>query len=492
MEPTLRRYRALLSPLAALVLSGAAGCIVVERPPPTALPVAEEPPPPSDEAVYEAPPEPEPARAVYVEPSYEPPPPIAVRFVPPPMRYEPPPPLPEAGMHWVGGYWVWDDGEWAWMSGHWVYPPRPEFIWVTPYYEVRGDLVIFIGGHWGPPGYVFRPPPPTVRVVVVEARPSYRGVLVVQARPQRGCFVPAPPGSRPGIVVPAPIGTAPQVVVSAPPVVRPGMVVRGNPHSGSLTSAAEGAVRQGDVTVFAPAGVTRSGRPVQAVVPGRPSLAASLPPRAAVAPPPPPPRALGSRPGTFSPVAVDPPTAGQRQRLPPTVSSHPTQQTLEARPAPGEPGRREGVREPALRREPAEPAHPAEPALGEPAHGQENREGLRELNREGAAGRDEPRLLAPVTTPPPAAVTPRPTSPALSPPGGQPVPPPATVRTPRGATGPVRTEPRTVVRPGGEPAKPGPRVNPLPRPGAGPARTVDDKDAKKREEDEQRRRKRGE
>jgi hypothetical protein len=48
------------------------------------------------------------------------------------------------------------------------------------------------------------------------------------------------------------------------------------------------------------------------------------------------------------------------------------------------------------------------------------------------------------------------------------------------------------VRPGREPAKPGPRVSPLPRPSAGPARTVDEKEKKKREEEEKKRAKRGE
>jgi len=52
-------------------------------------------------------------------------------------------------------------------------------------------------------------------------------------------------------------------------------------------------------------------------------------PRSPVAPPSPPASVVSAKPGAFSPVVVNRPVVGERQRLPPTVTSHPTLQTLE-------------------------------------------------------------------------------------------------------------------------------------------------------------------
>jgi hypothetical protein len=153
-------------------------------------------------------------------------------------------------------------------------PPQPSYLWVHPYYEHRGDAVIFIDGHWSPPGVVFVPPPPSFRVVL--ATPAFG--VVVGPRPigPEGCFVPAPPGSRRGIIVPAPIGTAPAVVTSAPPVVAVGMRVTTNVTNINNTRITN-VTNVTNVTIVAPAAATASGRAFNGSVPAAPHLAAARP-----------------------------------------------------------------------------------------------------------------------------------------------------------------------------------------------------------------------
>ena len=184
-------------------------CIVVpartvyREPPPSYSP----PPPTYQSPSYQPPPAYEPAPppvSSYSEPDdaeywavdYDPqvgaPPPVAVRWAPPPMRWEPPPPSPWIGAVWVGGYWHWNDYDgWVWARGHWMMPPQPRYTWVEPYYENRDGLVIYVAGHWDPPGVVFIPPPRHIYVRVVEARPGYHGY---RCDGPNGVFIPPPPG----------------------------------------------------------------------------------------------------------------------------------------------------------------------------------------------------------------------------------------------------------------------------------------------------------
>jgi len=245
----------------------APGCVVREyreSPPPPV--VYRSPPPPPPRPVVEPDPE---VASVEIEPPYEQPAAVAIPYAPPPMLWDPPPAQPWADAVWVGGHWTWWNGEWVWARGHWA---RPVVGWTycEPYYEHRGDNVIFVAGFWRPVNRVFVPPPPTMYVPVVQVRVVHVGY----ARPvgPHGVFVPAPPGSQPGVIVPAPVGTPPAVVLSAPPVVRPGMVVRPAP-------------RPGVVEVVAPAGVTREGHPVTAQAPVVSNAAASVHPVVVVAPP---------------------------------------------------------------------------------------------------------------------------------------------------------------------------------------------------------------
>jgi hypothetical protein len=207
------------------------------------------------------------------DPPVNQPPPVVVSFAPPPLLVEVPPPMPFGSAVWVGGYWVWQ-GNWVWAHGHWMAPPQPELVWVHPYYEHRGDFVVFVDGHWSSPGVVFVPPPPTLRLV---AAPVAFGV-VVGPRPigPAGCFIPAPPGSRRGIIVPAPIGTAPAVVTSAPAVIAPGMRVNASVHVNNNVHITN-VTNVTNVTIVAPAGATATGHAFNNSVPAAPHLAAARP-----------------------------------------------------------------------------------------------------------------------------------------------------------------------------------------------------------------------
>jgi hypothetical protein len=191
----------------------------------------------------------------------------------------PPPPFPEAV--WVGGYWVWQ-GNWVWAHGHWVAPPRPAYVWVHPYYEHRDGVVIFITGHWSPPGAAFVPPPPGLHLTVEVALPG----VVPGPRPigPDGCFVPPPPGSRPGFIVPAPIGTPPAVVTGAPPVVAVGMRISNtvtnnttiNNRTTSVTNITN-VTNVTNVTIVAPPGAVAGGKAFNSQVPAQAHLAAAQP-----------------------------------------------------------------------------------------------------------------------------------------------------------------------------------------------------------------------
>ena len=153
--------------------------------------------------------------SVYVEPPLSEPQPIAVPWAPPPMLAEWVPPRPYPGAVWVGGYWVWQ-GNWVWATGRWAPPPRSDYAWVQPYYEHRDGVVIFITGHWCPPGVGFVPPPRGMRFNVMAATNGARRGYAPIGPP--GVFLPPPPGSRPGLIVPVPLGTPPAVMRGAPPV----------------------------------------------------------------------------------------------------------------------------------------------------------------------------------------------------------------------------------------------------------------------------------
>jgi hypothetical protein len=259
--------RYFIGPLALFCL---AGCVATVVPPRVEVAV------PAPEVYVPAPP---PAVvSVYVEPPVGEPPPIAVGWAPPAMLVESPPPPPFTAAVWVGGYWVWQ-GNWVWAHGHWLGPPQPGYGWVHPYYENRDGVVIFIGGHWSPPGVVFVPPPLgihlTVEVAAVGVVPGPRPIG------PSGVFIPAPPGSRPGIIVPAPIGTAPAVVTGAPPVVAPGMRVTANVNSNNTTvrntTVINNVTNVTNVTIVAPPQATANHQAVNTSVPASAHLAAAQP-----------------------------------------------------------------------------------------------------------------------------------------------------------------------------------------------------------------------
>ena len=252
----LPRLATLAAALAATALLCA--CVVEEMPAPRYYVQA---PPPRPVPAYPpvvpaAVPVAEPGVSIYVDPPIDQPEPIAVQWAPPPMRVEMPPPPPYPDAVWIGGYWAWSGG-WFWAAGRWAPPPRPRYFWVQPYYEHRGDIVVFVPGFWCAPERHFVPPPPGLSLTIALAAPGAR--FGHPPMGPQGVFVPPPPGSRPGLIVPAPIGTPPAVVVSAPPVVNPGMRVRGNVDFGSHNVS--------NMTVEAPPNATANGQAFRNSVP---------------------------------------------------------------------------------------------------------------------------------------------------------------------------------------------------------------------------------
>lgn len=228
----------------------------------------------------------QPVISVYVEPPISQPAPILIGWAPPPMLVEIPVPVPYASAVWVGGYWVWE-GNWIWAAGHWMAPPEPNYAWVHPYYEHRDGGVVFITGHWSPPGVVFVAPALTLHLTLVSAAPG----VVPGPAPigPLGVFVPPPPGSRMGLIVPAPIGTPPAVVTSAAPVVNVGMRIQSNTTTVNNSTVNNTNVTNvtniTNVTIVAPASATASGKAFETSVPAQAHLAAALQPAIRIAAP---------------------------------------------------------------------------------------------------------------------------------------------------------------------------------------------------------------
>ncbi|MBS0292507.1 MAG: hypothetical protein JSS01_08310 [Proteobacteria bacterium] len=228
--------------------------------------------------------EPPPVVSVYADPPLEQPEPVMVPWAPPPLLVQAPPPPPFAGAVWVGGYWAWQ-GRWVWSAGYWDRPPRPGYVWMEPYYEHRGNAVVFVNGFWSAPGVAFVPPPVGLHLSLSV---TLGGAFGVAALGPQGVFVPAPPGSVAGVIVPAPLGTPPAVVTGAPAVVRPGMrIVNSNNVTinntvnntvvNNVTIHNERNIR--NVRVEAPATATASHAAFSSDVPARAALAAAVRPQ---------------------------------------------------------------------------------------------------------------------------------------------------------------------------------------------------------------------
>lgn len=120
--------------------------------------------------------------------------PLYVPAAPPPPRYEVIPAMPFAGAIWIAGSWTWRD-RWDWTPGRWSRPPAPQYHWVPPAYERRGDRHVWVPGFWSAPGGQFRPPPPDFRRDDRYDRPDR---WPRDAAPPRGpAYVPPPPPPQP-------------------------------------------------------------------------------------------------------------------------------------------------------------------------------------------------------------------------------------------------------------------------------------------------------
>ena len=228
------------------------------------------------------------AVSVEEDPPLQEPAPIETASAPPPMLVDPPPPAPGPDYTWTGGYWAWQ-GQWVWVHGHWSRPPRPGYRWFNPYYDHRGEHVVFVDGFWGAPGVTFRVPGLGLSLTLEPPQPG------VEPGPPPvgpdGVFVPPPPGSMPGIVVPAFLGCPPQVVTGSPPVVGPGMRVT-NVSNTTITNTTVNNTTVNNTTIEnvrieAPPSAVATRQAVQLSVPARPAAAAALPPVVRVEAPPP-------------------------------------------------------------------------------------------------------------------------------------------------------------------------------------------------------------
>jgi len=348
------------------------GCAVREAPPPPQR-VYYQPVPTVPTYIESAP---RPVLSIYVEPPILQPEPILVGWAPPPMLVELPAPLPYGGAVWVGGYWVWD-GNWVWAAGHWMAPPRPSYVWVHPYYEHRGEGVIFITGHWNPPGVYFVPPPISLSLTLIA--PGYGVVAGPRPIGPQGVFVPPPPGSRFGLIVPAPIGTAPAVVTSAAPVVNVGMRIQNNTTNTTNTNVTHvtNITNITNVTIVAPASATASGKAFESAVPAQAHLAAALPAVVHAPAPVPPshqamPAFVPGRAQVALPLLQPAHDAGS---LPPHEMAPRATTTFSDRPAPPRPvvapaAVERPIAPPVPQRQAAESAHPSVPAAPapQPAH----------------------------------------------------------------------------------------------------------------------------
>jgi len=235
---------------------------------------AQEPPNQADMVPQDyTPPAAQPVVSVYVDPPLEQPAPISVGWAPPPMLVDVPPPQPADNQVWTGGYWVWE-GNWVWAHGNWAPPPRPGYQWNNPYYDHRGNSVVFVNGFWAAPGVTFVAPSLTADIAI-----GIIGIgIVAGMRPNgpEGVFIPAPPGSYYGLIVPAPIGTSPAVVIGAAPIIRTGMRVTVNNQSN--VSNVTNMTNITNVTVIAPASAMANGKAVNVSVPAQPHLAAAQSP----------------------------------------------------------------------------------------------------------------------------------------------------------------------------------------------------------------------
>jgi hypothetical protein len=189
------------------------------------------------------------------------------------MLVDVPPTQPSDNQVWTGGYWVWE-GNWVWAYGNWAPPPRPGYQWNNPYYDHRGNSVVFVNGFWAAPGVTFVAPSPNAEIAI-----GIVGIgIVAGMRPNgpEGVFIPPPPGSYNGLIVPAPIGTSPAVVIGAAPIIRTGMRVTIN-NQNSVSNVTN-VTNITNVTVIAPASAMANGKAVNVSVPAQPHLAAAQSP----------------------------------------------------------------------------------------------------------------------------------------------------------------------------------------------------------------------
>ncbi len=72
-----------------------------------------------------------------------------VRPAPPAPRYEVVGVAPFPGAVWIGGHWVRRFGEWRWLRGHWAARPWRGAVWHRGHWRQTRYGWKWVGGHWG-------------------------------------------------------------------------------------------------------------------------------------------------------------------------------------------------------------------------------------------------------------------------------------------------------------------------------------------------------
>jgi hypothetical protein len=67
---------------------------------------------------------------------------------PPPPRYGVVGVAPRPGYVWVEGFWDLRGSRWEWAQGHWMRPPRARAAWVAPEWRHEGSRWRFHKGYW--------------------------------------------------------------------------------------------------------------------------------------------------------------------------------------------------------------------------------------------------------------------------------------------------------------------------------------------------------
>jgi hypothetical protein len=75
---------------------------------------------------------------------------ISITIEPPVLPVYVQPPIPSPGYIWTPGYWAYGPDGYFWVPGTWVQPPRVGVLWTPGYWGWNDGVYVFNAGYWGP------------------------------------------------------------------------------------------------------------------------------------------------------------------------------------------------------------------------------------------------------------------------------------------------------------------------------------------------------